>query len=299
MYELLQIVTPMQFHGLSRPGSARPAATGRPATPEGSLSPRSRTPQVSQATPTTTARPNTGEPRRVVASLTDRCAPARGRTTAQPAAILVTRRHRGTHQQRRRGRPGGGVETGWAAAEMHSEQMNPGCKRRISGYPRRYVAPDPGGAVGRQRWRVTLRGTYGREHPCSRMSWRIRTNAMSCCMIAIPRPRRVGWSQRVRRLAVVDDVDADSVGFGPEGQLDEVVGGRRAIGVLDAVARRLAHGQHQVVFGLPGQAERRQPSAHLGAQRCQLSGSRRPVRWTNSTVERRSMTAGSASAVAG
>jgi hypothetical protein len=67
------------------------------------------------------------------------------------------------HQQRRRGRPGGGLETGWAAAETHSEQMNPRCKRRISGYPRRYVAPDPGGAVGRQRWRVTLRGTDGRS----------------------------------------------------------------------------------------------------------------------------------------
>jgi len=50
----------------------------------------------------------------------------------------------------------------------------------------------------------------------------------------------------------------------------DVLRGTLAVGVLDAVARRLAHGRHQVVFGLHGQVERCQPSAHLGAQRCQL-----------------------------
>ena len=45
-------------------------------------------------------------------------------------------------------------------------------------------------------------------------------------------------------LAVVHDFDTEGVGFGPKGQLDGVVGRRQCVGVLDAVARRLAHGEH-------------------------------------------------------
>ena len=117
---------------------------------------------IGQAATTTTARPTTGEPRRVVPSLADRCSPARGKTTAQPVPFSCQGDTTGppTASPRASRR---WLETGWAAAEMHSEQMNPRCKRRISGYPRRYVAPDPGGAVGRQRWRVTLRGSDGRS----------------------------------------------------------------------------------------------------------------------------------------
>ena len=96
-------------------------------------------------------------------------------------------------------------------------------------------------------------------------------------MIWIPRPRPVGWSEGVRQLAVVHDVDTDGVGFGPEGQLDGVVGGGRCVGVLDAVARRLAHGEHQVVFGVLGQGERGQPAAHLSPQGRQLAGMRMPA----------------------
>jgi hypothetical protein len=96
---------------------------------------------------------------------------------------------------------------------------------------------------------------------------------MSCCIIAIPLPRRLGWSDAVRHSpwSMIWTTNA----WGSVQKVD-VLRGRPAVGVLDAVARRLAHGRHQVIFGLPGQVERCQPSPYLGAQRCQLSRSRRP-----------------------
>jgi hypothetical protein len=71
----------------------------------------------------------------------------------------------------------------------------------------------------------------------------------------------IGWGPPD---AVVHDFDTDGAGFGPEGQLDGVVGGGRYVGVLDAVTRRLVHGEYQVVFGVSGQGERGQPTVHLG-----------------------------------
>jgi hypothetical protein len=65
--------------------------------------------------------------------------------------------------------------------------------------------------------------------------------------------------------AVVHDLQTDGAGFGPEGQLDGVVGGGRGVGVLDAVARRLVDGEYQVVLGVAGQGERGQPATGLGA----------------------------------
>ena len=62
---------------------------------------------IGQAATTTTARPTTGEPRRVVPSLADKCSPARCKTTAQRSHSRVKATPR-DHQQRRRGRPGGG-----------------------------------------------------------------------------------------------------------------------------------------------------------------------------------------------
>jgi hypothetical protein len=87
-------------------------------------------------------------------------------------------------------------------------------------------------------------------------------------MIAIPLPRRLGWSDAVRHSpwSMIWTTNA----WGSVQKVD-VLRGRPAVGVLDAVARRLAHGRHQVVVGLPGQVERCQPSAHLGAQRRPLS----------------------------
>jgi hypothetical protein len=46
--------------------------------------------------------------------------------------------------------------------------------------------------------------------------------------------------------------------------------------VLDAVARGLVHGQQQVDLGVPGQGERRQPTADLRAEGGELAGTRRP-----------------------
>ena len=86
--------------------------------------------------------------------------------------------------------------------------------------------------------------------------------AASCGLIGRGPPR-----------AVVDDLDADASRLGPEGQLDGVVGGRRCVGVVDAVARGLVHGRHQVDLGVPEQGERRQPTADL----CADPVSRTPV----------------------
>jgi hypothetical protein len=85
-------------------------------------------------------------------------------------------------------------------------------------------------------------------------------------MIAIPLSRRLDWSDAVRHSPWSMIWTTTAWGSGQK----VVLRGRPAVGVFDAVARRLAHGRHQVVFGLPGQVERCQPSTHLGAQRCQL-----------------------------
>ena len=83
-------------------------------------------------------------------------------------------------------------------------------------------------------------------------------------MIWIPRPRQ--WAGRTGPPhTVVGDIEAQGMGFGPEGHVDGVLVGRCGVVVLDAVARRLIHGEDNVVFGVPGQSERRQPAAHLGA----------------------------------
>jgi hypothetical protein len=52
------------------------------------------------------------------------------------------------------------------------------------------------------------------------------------------------------------NLKTDRVGFGPERHFDGAIGGHRCVGVLDAVARRLAHRQSQIAFGVPGQDER-------------------------------------------
>ena len=66
-------------------------------------------------------------------------------------------------------------------------------------------------------------------------------------MISIPRPRPGDRREEDQPCSVVHDLDTDRAGFGPEGQLDGVARGRREVGVFDAVARGLVHGEHQVV----------------------------------------------------
>ena len=48
----------------------------------------------------------------------------------------------------------------------------------------------------------------------------------------------------------------------------------RRVGVLDAVGRGLAHRQHDVVLGIPGKHQRRQPATNVGPYRRQLAGIR-------------------------
>src|SRR5215217_2459803 len=50
-----------------------------------------------------------------------------------------------------------------------------------------------------------------------------------------------GLAGRGPPRAMVDDLDADAAGLGPEGQLDGTVDGRGGVGVLDAVAGGLVH----------------------------------------------------------
>ena len=95
-------------------------------------------------------------------------------------------------------------------------------------------------------------------------------------MISIPRPRPGGSARGDPPRSVVHDLETDRVGFGPEGQLDGVARGWREVGVFDAVAHSLVHGEHQVLFGLFGQVQWSQPTADLSANRRQLMGIRRP-----------------------
>src|SRR3954471_20995339 len=72
-----------------------------------------------------------------------------------------------------------------------------------------------------------------------------------------------GLAGRGPPRAMVDDLDANASGLGPEGQ-------------LDAVARGLVHGQHQVDLGVPEQGERRQPTVDLRAEGGEVAGMRWP-----------------------
>jgi hypothetical protein len=76
--------------------------------------------------------------------------------------------------------------------------------------------------------------------------------------------------------AVVHDLNADASGPGPEGEVDGVVRGGGGVGVLDTVARRLAHGEHHVVPSVSGDRERRQPAAHLDPKEGQMAGTGGP-----------------------
>jgi hypothetical protein len=74
---------------------------------------------------------------------------------------------------------------------------------------------------------------------------------MSRCMIAIPRPRLMGWPEGVRHLPWSTISMQTLPGSVQKGQLDGAVDGRAGVGVLDAVAGGLVHGQQQVIPPAP------------------------------------------------
>ena len=70
-------------------------------------------------------------------------------------------------------------------------------------------------------------------------------------------------------VAVVDDLDAQRAGFGPQGQLDDP-GAPRPVGVADGVRRRLVDGQHHACGLVVGQRERGEPARQLATDHRQL-----------------------------
>src|SRR6185295_11335866 len=76
--------------------------------------------------------------------------------------------------------------------------------------------------------------------------------------------------------SMIDDLEADPAVLDPEGQLDGAVERPRRVGVLDAVARRLVDGEHQVVLVVLVEGQCGQPAVQLGADRGQRAAVRGP-----------------------
>ena len=134
------------------------------------------------------------------------------------------------------------------------------CRRR----PRCPASPGPGPpGTG---WRSSTR--------LPRESWWISTASAIELISGMPRPpigQAVDGGRLDRRypVAVVDDLDAQRAGFGPQGQLHDP-GAPRPVGVADGVRRRLVDGQHHAGGLVVGQRERGEPARQLATDHRQL-----------------------------
>ena len=164
--------------------------------------------------------------------------------------------------------------TRWASAppgRPAPDAAGPGLSRRLRAYgsvvPAATTFPASAGSRSAGTgWRSSTR--------LPRESWWISTASAMELISGMPAPpigQTVDGGRLDRRypVAVVDDLDAQRAGFGPQGQLDDP-GAPRPVGVADGVRRRLVDGQHHAGGLVVGQRERGEPARQLATDHRQL-----------------------------